>query len=268
MKNLLSIIFILVCGLSVFGQNFSADWQKVPVGFQGDDVEKIYKILSESSNLKEKSEFETTSDYQKRVTDLSKMALPGKSADSILAFVYRPEKYVGRVTAKYDADTQNLQVSILTRSVSYLDRTPKREFVDIIGVAAKDARLKSLGSYEGENAYGVKRTIEKSLMEYFTIGINNMASFRKFHSSGYESGFKLLLPVPPAKAKDIKENLAVLYVGTLVPPFTALDGTVLEPTIDKPRRVSIGNYILTMNLSEIWIYNNLTGEVISKIKSK
>ncbi len=267
MKNLLSIIFVLVCGLSVFGQNFSADWQKVPVGFQGDDFGKIYEILSKSPNFKQKGEFETTSDFQKRATDLSKIALPGKSADSILAFIYRPESGFFRdtVMTEYDADAQNLRISIWTRPIKDYRRM-ERKFVYVIGANAKDFEIKDLGSYEGENAFGVKRTIKKRLISHFTIGINNIDSFRGFDNSDYKSTFKLLLPVSPAKAKEIRENLAILYVGNLATPFTSLNSSTLEPTIDKPLHDISTNYILIMNLSEIWIYNNLTGEIISKIK--
>jgi hypothetical protein len=257
----LSIVFILIFSLSAFGQSFSSDWQKVPVGFQGDDFEQIYKIVSRSPNLKDKSEFETTADYQRRITDLSKIALPNKSADSVLVFAYRPTRieYSRFFTAKYDADTQNLQISITAESVRYLSKSERVEFVEIMTGPAKDAQLKSLGTYEGSNAYGTTRTIEKSLMSYHSVGVSNFKSLQRLNFA---------LSVPPSKAKEIKENLAILYVGKLVTPFFALDASSLKPTINRPRDVLIGNHILTMNLSEIWLYNGATGEIISKFKPK
>jgi hypothetical protein len=270
MKYLLSIIFILIFSLSAFGQTFSSDWQKVPITFQGDDFEKIYKTLSDSPNLKDKSEYETTAEYQKRVTDLTKIALSDKSAASVLAFVYRPERieFSRFLTAKYDADAQNLQITIIAASDRYVANAQRLEFTEIMTTPAKNAQLKSLGTYEGSNAYGLKRTIEKSLLKYYSVGITNFKSIQEPGKSKYDFGLTSTLSAAPAKAKEIKENLAILYVGKLVAPFSALIGDSLKPTVDKPRDVAIGNYILTMNLSEIWLYNAATGEILSKFKSK
>jgi hypothetical protein len=267
--KILSILFIFVFGLSVFGQTFSTDWQKVPMGFQGDDVEKIYRILSKSPNLKGKTEFETTADYQKRISDLSKIPLPNKSADSVLTFIYHPkfDSYSSKLTSKYDADAQTLEINLEVRTLTYVIDNENLGLTRTPSVMARDVDLKPMGTYEGETAYGVKRTIERSLMTYYFIGINNANSFSGI-KSGYDRRIKFTLPLAPAKAKEIKENLAVLYVGKLVSPFSALSGSRLKPTVDKPRDLTVGEFILTMNVSDIWFYNSTTGEVVAKFNPK
>jgi hypothetical protein len=267
MKNLLSIIFVFVFSLSIFGQNSSADWQKVPGNFQNDDFEEVYGTLTKSPNFIGKDKSETTSDYKKRVAGLSKIALPSKLGDKLLAIVYHPkvEGFSDSVTAKYDADAQKLQITIKTHHIFYVTPAPEK-LIKITGVTVKDTQLTSLGSYERENAFGVKYTIKKTLLTDFSIGINNIASLQGLDSSSFDPAFKLLLSVAPVKAKEIKENLAILYVGNLVAPFTVLSGLELKPTMDKPRHAYLGDKVLIMNLAEIWIFNNLTGEVVSKIK--
>jgi hypothetical protein len=269
----LSILFILIFSLSIAGQTFSSDWQKVPATFQGDDVEKIYKILESTPVLKEKSEFETTADYQKRVNDLSKIDFGNQlSASSLLTFIYKPESLISSdFESKYDADTQTLNVSLSATKVEYLavnhPNSSGSKIASINGLPAKPVKYIKRDSYEGQTAYGVKRTIERSSLYYYLVGVNNLKDFKEFKQAAYRPALKLSFPVPLAKAKEVKENLSVLYVGNLVAPYHTADSSSLKPTIDKPRDVFIGYLTVAMDVNEIWIYNGISGEILAKIKS-
>jgi hypothetical protein len=260
------LFLILVLSCAAFGQSFSTDWQKVPAGFTGNDFNKIYDALKKTPVLQPKGEFETTADYQKRTGDVPKISFgENLNASSNLVFIYKTGgSYTTSVKSKYDADKEILEGSIELKRVSDIKNRKTNAY---LAVDAAPLKYTKFDPYEGQNGYGTKVTIEKSMMTYYNLAIANIDSYSVGKES-YSPALKFSVPLPLAKAKETKENLSVLYVGKLVQPLLASDADRLKPTIDKPRDVTVGTDILVMNINEIWVFNDLTGEILTKIKPK
>ncbi|MEW6563311.1 MAG: hypothetical protein AB1400_08800 [Pseudomonadota bacterium] len=89
---------------------------RVPVGFKGDDAEKIYDTLAKLPELK-KDQFESQADYAARIEKIKDtIALPGgKTLGSRMAFVIAPAFEGKRITDgdKYDAEKKIQPASCL-----------------------------------------------------------------------------------------------------------------------------------------------------------
>lgn len=84
--------------------------QKIPVPYLGHNIEQVYEGFKRKE-AKQKDEFETTEQYQRRLTEQAGKPLFGSvGQDSILAFVVRP-------STEYDADRQTLLISLPTFEV-------------------------------------------------------------------------------------------------------------------------------------------------------
>ena len=67
--------------------------------------------------------------------------------------------------------------------------------------------------------------------------------------------------------KEAKSHLGVLYIAKLAEPFFGLDFLDIDPKVDSPREIKTVSYFLIADVSEIWIFNSLTGEVYKKLKA-
>ncbi|MEO8574093.1 MAG: hypothetical protein ABI481_08985, partial [Pyrinomonadaceae bacterium] len=84
--------------------------------------------------------------------------------------------------ASYDADTETLTLK--------LDVTELRNYSDTIKGGAPTVLLASsdfqnLGTYVGQNAFGVKREISKSKLTHYRLVINNALEFPQSEKMGY-----------------------------------------------------------------------------------
>ena len=59
----------------------------------------------------------------------------------------------------------------------------------------------------------------------------------------------------------------MLFIGTLEEPLISSGFIHIPPKRDKPREFTISENFIYLNVKEIWLYNQRTGEVLTKIKS-
>jgi hypothetical protein len=239
----------------------SLEWSKVPLNFYGNDFSKLYALLLTS--FKAKDEFETTEAYQKRIAEGAERVLTGKlSANSLMAFRYDLTDKSIDFSAKYNADKQVLSVVIESKLVSVLsfDNSLKSGY----GIPTKDAELNKLGTYEGQNAYGAKKEVEKSELNQYLFTFNNIREFKPFLS---DNDISLELSLPPEQAREAKSNLSYLLITRLSKPYAGIDVDRLTPKIDNPVDVTSFKRYLSGRIEEIWIYNRKTGEIYQKLKA-
>jgi hypothetical protein len=277
MKKLIPI-FIVIFAFSTFGQTFSKGWQKVPATFTGSDFQNIYSTLLRTPVIKDKGEFETTDQYNQRISDLSKIVFSSKeTASDELVFVFRPEKDLSilndDLSSSYDADEETLTISLKPTKVAAYESKPGNKAVgakqlDFESFIAKSGSYKDEGEYVASNAFGATRKVEKSSFRRFKLAINNINQFSNFKASTYSSEFKVRLYLPLPKAKEAKENLSVLYIAKLVKPFYTIDSYKIKPTIDKPSDLDFTSVVLISDVREIWFFNGLTGEIYTKLSAK
>ncbi|MBK5276535.1 MAG: hypothetical protein JJE30_16005 [Desulfuromonadales bacterium] len=70
----------------------------------------------------------------------------------------------------------------------------------------------------------------------------------------------------PEEAKNIKDKVKILLIGNLDEPLIHEDFSYIEATMDSPSEHTFRSKYLYINLKEIWIYNQATGQIYSKIK--
>jgi len=263
---------------------FDMNTQKILVPNLGHDIEQVYNAFDRRKKTERKDEFETTDQYQKRLSGQSAEPLFGSvGPDSVLAFVVSP-------SSQYDADSQTLTVSIETSPVWQSVQIDKSK----LGVRIKRGETYKKKSI-GQNAYGAKIEIEETYTKGFELAIHNHSSFEtekvlseyekerqkrmaemraKYNLSstsldiGGKTVFLQRINMGPTEAKAAKENLAALVLAKATIPNISNGAILHKATFKDPNEFFSQIYYVDVDLLEIWIYDKLTGELITKIKGR
>lgn len=253
--------------------------QKIPVPYLGHNIEQVYEGFDKRKKAEHKDEFETTEQYQRRLTEQAGKPLFGSvGQDSILAFVVSPR-------AEYDADKQTLIISLPTSEVrqsAQIDRSR-------LAVTIKIELTKQKST--GQNAYGAKVEIEEMYAKSYELAIHNKSNFEtekvldenirrmsersdmpKMAASFIEAmkltSFVQRLKIGPEEAQATKYKLSALILAKPIAPYISYGAILREATFKDPTEFSSQMYYVDVDLIEIWIYDKLSGEIISKIKGK
>lgn len=262
----ITLLIIALLAPSAFGQSFSSASTTVPFAFKGNDAKLIAQSLLTSSLYKQKDEFETTVAYEARTSNLSAVTLgDGVKGDSQLIFKlteFRRLLDLSGVT--YNADTETLAVTLDVKE--FTDVARKSYYNATVALAPSD--YTNLGKYTGQNAFGVRIDITRSEFIQYRLVINNLKDFPgiKPRTIGYEP-WKISIQMPATKARSAKDALGILYFGRLVKPYLGLDFLNKKPKIDSPSEIRATTYYIYVDLSEVWIFNSLTGEIYSKVRA-
>lgn len=239
--------------------SFDMSIEKVIVPCLGHDIEQVYNFFNKQKKSAHKDEFETTEQYQKRLSDQEAEPLFGSvGKDALLAFVVIPQ-------SNYNADSRTLTVSIETCHVWKENRRDKSK----LGLDIKNAQYTKKKSMR-QNAYGASVEVETTHIKDFQLAISNQSSFEteillEHHLT--KTIFVKRIDMEPAEAKAAKNNFAALILVRPIAPYIS-DGVFLtEATFEKPFEFYCQYYYVDVSLLEIWIYDKLTGNVITKIKS-
>ncbi len=207
---------------------FEINVSKVPVSYNGHDAEKILKELYKLKNLK-KDTYETTNDFNNRVSRRNHQPIYAKvSTTALLA-------HVAQLDQEYDADKGTL---LLSNSV--------------------DEKGEILAAF---NNYNSSTRIHCEFYNLKTDILNNIA-FNKYVSKGK---FTIAMQnIPPQKAKSYKNKIYILYAYRIYDP-NAIDGFGQHWTTGI-QETTTNSYSLPVNVSQIWIFNKSTGEIIYRLK--
>ncbi|CAN5363181.1 hypothetical protein BH10ACI1_BH10ACI1_19360 [soil metagenome] len=273
----LSIIFVLIFAVSVSAQQkkaivkptptplpepvFNSQWQTVPTAFKGYNFANIFNVLSESPVLKEKSEFETTVEYSERISKFGSISIGGGlTASSQLVFI---ELY--KDVARYDADTQVFTILLPTDGFKQTVRENNRTFnKTFLATSAFPSVYKDEGEYTAQNGFGVQTKVKKGRLIIYKVGINNANKLKEFANIGIAGLPFKISNIPAAKAQELKPNLAALFVGKLVYPYFGSETARLEPTLTLPLETTFITCVLIVDISEVWFFNRVTGEIVLK----
>lgn len=259
---------------------FDPGIQKLSVPYQGHDIEQVYQSFDRRKNAERKDEFETTEQFQRRLTTQAVTPLYGSvTLDSILAFVVSP-------ILEYNADSQTLTISLPTSEVW------KSAQIDNSKLALKIkrgevTRAKSIG----QNAYGAKVEIEKTYAKGFELAIHNESNFEtekvldesmrrllerpesaKIPASFFERMKKTVfvhrLKSGPEEARATKDKLSAIILAKPTIPYISYGAILREATFKDPTEFFSQMYYIDVDLFEIWLYNKQNGEIFTKIKRK
>lgn len=214
---------------------FDLNATKLHPKYLGHFCESVASKLNAAQANYKKDEFETTEAFNLRMANLPPVALsPTLNAADILSFQSLPID----TSSSYDADTQKL---LVTDSWSYSDNNFNRPNLKIL------TRLRG-----GSGTSPSKESFDICAM-----------------SSNYGGKSKFEISLPPEQAKLHKDHLRVLYVGKLKrdpKTFTYSSPYVFfqHPTPYVPDDLEEIGTQIDINLLQIWVFDQATGEVLAK----
>ncbi len=163
-----------------------------------------------------KGEFESTAAFDKRVHDEISSNLGG--TDQIVAVIPL------RDMMKYDADT----------SVVTIDPVDSRVKENVVTVKVYSG-INETGRYAGSNAYGATAQVTRETFTQF---------FMLFPARGATT---IKDTMPPEAARSLKENGALIIVGSLLSPYIADERAHQRATISDPTDTTYRKFWLAVN---------------------
>jgi hypothetical protein len=278
-KFVISIILnIFICLISnaqndnYLKKSFDLSIEKMPTNFLGHNPVEVFKTLEKREIDLQKDEFETTEDYEKRIQILkNKISNDWINHETLFSFI--PSKQDLKISSfNYNADKQELELEMkldnFTDSNNKIDFDDKRKTIEL-----KETNV-SKKKYEGKNVYGVSKEVHSKYSNIYSLLINNSKDFINVDNLSFDL-IKFKINVNPIIAKKIKEldlyghsgQLSFIYIGKVNEPFTTKgfynSGT---PTLKTPIEIYKDLNYINFNLTEIWVFNKVTGEILTKIK--
>jgi hypothetical protein len=259
---------------------FDLNIDRIPLPCSGHDVEQIYEAFDKRKKAERKDEFETTEQYQRRLTEQSGKPFFGQiGSDSVLAFVVD-------TSSEYDADSQTLMISIIPSAVWLSSQTDKSR----LALKVKPGKVTKTKS-TGQNAYGAKADIQETHVIMFNLAVHNAANFetenildessksilqepdmQKMSPQRLEYWKKLAfvhrLKMKPEEAREAKRKISALILAKQVPPHISYGEMFSKATLKDPSQFSAQIYYVDVDLVQIWVYDKTTGEIMAKIKNR
>ena len=256
-------VLLLIASFSVMGKDvastkvsfkalaFNASLATLPRDFRGHNFDVIYKV---ATSIRKKSEFESTGEYKQRLEQSKdKIISTELSFNSLLAFSATD------LAVEYDADQQVMKIEL--DGERWSDNSVRFTL---------SSKYTSKGNYIGANAFNRKVTIERGNRNNSVIQFANCVReyeykdnfgnyYNNYQSTESNDSFMLKMEMQADKAKQIKDSLALLFIGRLTPPFHDNSTERNTPTIDSPFDVVVNSRVLHMDVENIWLYDSASG---------
>lgn len=218
----------------------------VPPKYSGISLFQVYLLLRK--RFPEKSEYESTSAYQARQSPSKPFGLIyGYSSDHYLPIVQRVNTFADK---KYNADTNELTVEISGIPGSSILNTSPRIFIDF--------KTLNEGNYIGSNIYGNRAVVNRIASCSTSLSLN---SIRQPIAEGF-TGLVIKLPMPPQVAQQVRDDLSIIYLAKLAPPFHSYNSSYTKPTIIEPRESGNDEYIVHGDLGGVIVFQTSTGRIL------
>jgi len=263
------------------------NWERLPDNFHILNGNELYSSISNTFKLS-KSEFETTKNFEQRKKQRLIQPIVGNlTVDSTLYVEIIQNKEDILNPCEYNADTQELsvnfgftstfEVTVLNYNNDYFqsirDSLPysQRNNYPSLSMLKIYQREKDLGSYKGQNAFGVKKTVDKYLYTQIYLVLQDSSSFipKRFFSNNvsiksFLEDIILKFPIEPNNAKEAKKNLKIIAFLKLYEPYFDEDTKHDPATIDLPVSITEERYFIFANIEKIWFYNSTTRQIYHK----
>lgn len=252
-------------------QNLDFSGGRLPSQFMPIDSAELYKAASRTLTAPEKSEFETTAQYEARIAALlRKPLLHGLSGNDDFAFVLKPSARsisgplprqhdfltVDFLETKYDADSRQMSVSIPTDAEIGSDYK---------WVSAMHRSVAYGTSYVGQNAFGVRRLVRKVDTDTLEMDVEDYDWLSADYTDDYPNKV-FTLTVAPDQARALSGNIEVIMIGRLRAPFTShfVDG--FEPSLEQPEPTDTTRIhrVLHIALDQVIIADSGTGTILKQ----
>jgi hypothetical protein len=262
---------------AVPAQNLDFSGGRLPSNFVPIPAAELYEAAGRTLVAPEKSEFETTAQYQARIEALAqKILLRGLKASDDFAFVLRPSShsisgplqkrddflmFQAGVETKYDADSKQMSVSIPTDAGEFGG--------DYKWVSAIHRSVAYGVPYVGQTAFGVKHLIRRVKTDTLELEMEDYDWLSPdYTGDGTEKVFSLT--VEPDQARTLSDDIEIIVIGKLRAPFTShsVDGT--EPSLEQaePTNIARVHRLLHITLDRVIIADSRTGAILKQFSRK
>lgn len=240
---------------------FADDTQKLIVpDFLGNSIWRIYNILNERQEGIYKDEFETTAQFTNRKkTELLKPIMGTIIIGNKVAFR-------STVSTLYDADNSEWKLTFPKVPCALKSGT----LLNIPDYACVEVTSElEISSYFATSEYGRQIEIQKSEWQVYGLLIqkaNKWNTEKEEYPLKYSEDFALKVKMNVDKAKQVKENLEILFVGTIIEPYTVEGFQKTTPTIQSPKEELHNKHFLVFDLDRILLFDKSNGEVVKVIR--
>jgi TonB family protein len=251
---------------------FDTSVEKLPPNYIGHSLATLMQILPKWQRAARKSEFETTAEYQDRLSREKRKPLAGAIRfNSLLAFtiVKNDEE---QLTAEYDADLGVMTVTLKLRQ-EYAGGSYDNPYYRL----GWGASSRKMGSYVGRNAFNRAVRVQVYRNDGYLIGMAalDLEAFSELRSRTqpytrskiyeHEKSINIAINMGANEARTVKPNLRALVIGRLADdPFYYNYGRD-TPEIDDPYDRYEHTYMAKVVPQEIWIYDFASGIVYTRI---
>ena len=233
-------------------KGFNPDVEKLPANFKGTDIVKLCQLL-EKIKPEEKSEFETTEEYNKR----AKLAIP----EDIYAFVAEGEDEEETIKIMYSADESLLRIMVAA-SICFSDMPRSHLILKTIEKAPV--------SYRAQNAFGATTKVRQYGRLEYGIALHTMWN-------DYDTQFNVNIKMSPEEAKRKKKDIRALVLCKLKPwhndfwhsdDLLSYSSNYSQATFSHPTARFTDRTFVNAEILALWVYNFRTGEIIVKKQAK
>lgn len=217
-----------------------------PPNFKGEDCDTLATVLK--SSAPKKDEFESTSDYDKRIQGaLATMSVSGKPLAEPRYFVNSDQ-----ISGTYDADKGAMKVYGSLRQSTKV--SPAINYASTVIVKIRSAKT---SQYEGKNRFGTSTTVKNYRDEICGVAFLNVSPVTDHQWMG-----KIEFPLSADVARRSKGNIGIVYLARLAPPFVVEHRQYIAPTISAPSEILVTGDAMTAVLDHFYVVNRRTGEVL------
>jgi len=228
-------------------QELDVNATALPANYVGNSLLDVYMTLHKRRAKWEKGEYETLEQYKARLArEQSKPILGSLLLGSRFAFSIKSIKNT------YNADARNLQV-VIQSTLPDQDDLNDRESgcVSLLHLDSSENK----GRFIGSNSFGVRRTVTRWLNINAQVWIPEL-SVTEANVIDIESD--------TAWAKQNRDKLRVLIIGTLQAPYIGGSEDFKSATLDSPDEVKTVNVAVYLTPEAYWLYDGHTGTIHHK----
>jgi FKBP-type peptidyl-prolyl cis-trans isomerase len=248
---------------AVYSQvSFDVSIRQLPAHFKGHDIALLYKAF-EKMGTTEKSEYETTEHFNRRLSALRTKPVAGSiTTRSTLAFVRSD------LDSVYDADVHLLEISLPVSEGSSTatsgDLGDHRTLPSIVVKSTSTTRL-----YIGSNAFGASARIEDIADTKFKVAFTNDEF--PIQKGGYaDAAIPIELKMNADDARHLKKAMSALIICSMndEPRTFERNRIAHTATLEFPFDQSYSDYGLNTRLLAVWFFDSSSGKVYAKIEPK
>lgn len=123
------------------------------------------------------------------------------------------------------------------------------------------------GSYIGENSFGVKRNVNRMIVEQYELKFRNIERFKTDRSRSFRVDLGHL-PMPPDKARESGSNLRTGFLARPAEPYVTTSTSKIDPTVTLPYEQTTTRKTIIVDLLEVLVFDNRTGAILFRVGLK